>query len=320
MKQQQPTDDIHALATLYALGALPPVLSTRFTAHLATGCVACGREVHAMTTVVSLLGYATTPVCPRPAVRDRLLAALQSKVPDVPGSIAPVEPPGRSPAWRIVRATDGMWEAEEVAGVRRKHLFLEPTTGHRLALVRLAGGARSLLLEHASAVELYVLEGDLTVAGQGLQAGDYCATLAGTGDGALSSTGGCMLLLDSAPHAIVETGARRAASPGVMCVRAAESAWQPSGIAGVELRPLRAEPTQKTMTALMRMQPGARLPRHRHVTPEQFYMLTGDGHVQGEELRAGDYYWAAADTVHDVTFTVGGCCFLLLASQVEVLA
>ena len=207
VKQQQPTDDIHALATLYALGALPPELSTRFTAHLATGCVACGREVHAMTTVVSLLGYATTPVCPRPAVRDRLLAALQSKVPDVPGSIAPVEPPGRSPAWRIVRATDGMWEAEEVAGVRRKHLFLEPTTGHRLALVHLAGGARSLLLEHASAVELYVLEGDLTVAGQGLQAGDYCATLAGTRDGAMSSTGGCTLLLDSAPHAIMETGA-----------------------------------------------------------------------------------------------------------------
>jgi hypothetical protein len=40
-------------------------------------------------------------------------------------------------------------------------------------------------------------------------------------------------------------------------------------------------------------------------------MLTGDRHVQGADLRAGDCYWAAAGTVRDVTFTAGGCCFLL---------
>ncbi|MBI3328400.1 MAG: hypothetical protein HYZ81_17075, partial [Nitrospinae bacterium] len=39
----------------------------------------------------------------------------------------------------------------------------------------------------------------------------------------------------------------------------------------------------------------------------------------GQVLRAGDYYRAAAGTVHDVTHTEGGCVFLLIASRVEVL-
>jgi quercetin dioxygenase-like cupin family protein len=102
-------------------------------------------------------------------------------------------------------------------------------------------------------------------------------------------------------------------------MRAAERAWRQSGIDGVEISLLCTEPTHHIMTALVRMASGARLPRHRHVTDEQFYMLEGDGHVQGQILQAGDYYLAPAGTVHDVTYTDGGCLFLLLASHVEVL-
>jgi len=67
------------------------------------------------------------------------------------------------------------------------------------------------------------------------------------------------------------------------------------------------------------MRAGSRLPRHRHVTLEQSYMLEGDGHVAGQVLQAGDYYWVAADSVHEVAYTEGGCLFLLLASRVEML-
>jgi quercetin dioxygenase-like cupin family protein len=64
---------------------------------------------------------------------------------------------------------------------------------------------------------------------------------------------------------------------------------------------------------------GARLPRHRHLTAEQVYMLEGDGHVAGHMLGPGDYYQMPAGSVHEVSYTEGGCIFLLIASRVEIL-
>ena len=60
------------------------------------------------------------------------------------------------------------------------------------------------------------------------------------------------------------------------------------------------------------MEAGARLPAHKHATVEQLYILEGDGHVTGQVLRAGDYYRVAAGTTHDITYTEGGCTFLLI--------
>ena len=78
-----------------------------------------------------------------------------------------------------------------------------------------------------------------------------------------------------------------------------------------------SQPTHHTMTALVRMAPRARLPRHRHVTDEQFTCSKATGTSRGRYY-TGDYYLAAAGTVHDITYTDGGCLFLLLASHVEV--
>ncbi len=55
------------------------------------------------------------------------------------------------------------------------------------------------------------------------------------------------------------------------------------------------------------------------MTAEQFYMLEGDAHVAGPVLRAGDYYRAPAGTLHEVTYTEGGCTFLVISSHIELL-
>ncbi|HKF68827.1 MAG TPA: cupin domain-containing protein, partial [Vicinamibacterales bacterium] len=75
-----------------------------------------------------------------------------------------------------------------------------------------------------------------------------------------------------------------------------------------------------TVTELVRMAAGTRLPGHRHITSEEFYLLSGDAQIAGERLDPGDYYRAAASTSHDVTFTERGCEFLLISSAVETLA
>ena len=321
MKHQQLTEELRELIVLYALGSLPPEQATAFEDHLAEGCKTCAREVKGLTAAVGKLGYAVAPIPPRPEVRARLLAHVQDMNEECAGEdqggLAGRQRPQR--AWTIVRATEGIWEVAGVKGVVTKRLSPVLAQPCSVRLARMRGEVHYPLPRHADLEELYILAGALTVADQVLQAGDYCAAPAGMVPNLTSSAPGCTFLwLASERETRHGAAAVGGSQPGLVCVRATARAWRQSGIRGVEISPLLTDPMRQTMTALVRMAPGAQLPRHRHVTDEQFYMLEGDGYVQGQVLQAGDYYQAAAGTVHDITYTDRGCVFLLLASHVEV--
>jgi anti-sigma factor ChrR (cupin superfamily) len=107
---------------------------------------------------------------------------------------------------------------------------------------------------------------------------------------------------------------------GVLIARSAEVPWRPM-FDGVACKLLHTDRIRRYSTSLVRMDPGARLPRHRHDDVEELYILSGDLSVSGEVVRAGDYCRANPDTVHDESFSETGCLFLLMAShQNEMLA
>ena len=72
---------------------------------------------------------------------------------------------------------------------------------------------------------------------------------------------------------------------------------------------------RKYLTCLVRMEPGAHYPSHRHADAEELFLLSGDLHVGPEVMHAGDYCRADAETIHSETSSETGCQFLLLASQ-----
>lgn len=166
-----------------------------------------------------------------------------------------------------------------------------------------------------------MLAGDLTVEGERLVAGDYCAAAAGTIHFETVSEGGCTFVLATSERdeVLSQPLARTDRDVGLTFVRAAEGAWRPDVAQGVEIRRLYRDRARGTVTELVRMAMGARLPRHKHITSEEFYMLSGDAQVTGETLKSGDYYRAAAGSSHDVTSTERGCEFLLISSAVEAL-
>ena len=53
--------------------------------------------------------------------------------------------------------------------------------------------------------------------------------------------------------------------------------WEPTKYAGVYIKRLYEDPSGR-QTTLTRMEPGAKLPRHRHVGIEQSYVLAGTVH------------------------------------------
>lgn len=301
MTHVRATDDVLETAALYVLGALPGEERDAFEHHLAEGCRTCEQEIASLTAVVGELGQAVAAKAPRPEVRERLLARLASQ-------------------GTIVRAGESSWQ-REAFGLEVRRLYLDAIEGRVTSLVRMPPGARYPGHRHASTEELYLLSGDLTVEGERLGAGDYCAAASGTIHSETASSDGCTFLLVTSERDEVLSDR---AVPGVLAagltfIRAVEGHWRPGVVSGVEMRRLYSDQLRGTTTALVRVAAGTGLPAHRHVTAEQLFMLSGDAHIGGETLHVGDYYQAPAGTSHDVTHSEGGCEFLLISSAVEIL-
>jgi quercetin dioxygenase-like cupin family protein len=100
---------------------------------------------------------------------------------------------------------------------------------------------------------------------------------------------------------------------GLLIARSEELAWQPVA-SGVFLKPLFEDKARKHDTSLVRMDAGAHIPSHHHAVIEELFLLSGDLHVEGQVMRAGDYCRADSGTIHGETFTDDGCLFLLMTS------
>jgi hypothetical protein len=82
---------------------------------------------------------------------------------------------------------------------------------------------------------------------------------------------------------------------------------------GAFVKKLFVDEVKRTVTSLVKLQPGGRLESHRHHFAEECYILEGDYHVNGEVLGPGDYHCALPGSVDEELFSVGGTLFLLIA-------
>ena len=126
-----------------------------------------------------------------------------------------------------------------------------------------------------------MLAGDLTVEGERLVAGDYCAAAAGTMHHETVSEGGCTFVLATSERdeVVLQPPARTAPDVGLTFVRAAEGGWRLGVAPGVEIRRLYRDRSRGTVTGLVRMAAGTRLPGHHPITSEEFVMLSGDAQI-----------------------------------------
>lgn len=89
--------------------------------------------------------------------------------------------------------------------------------------------------------------------------------------------------------------------------------WTPL-FPGVELKVLSVDQERGYATTLVKMAPGAMIPSHRHVEPEDSYVLEGEIVVSGVLMRPGDHCHANPGSVHPVSTTVTGCVYVAVKS------
>ena len=109
------------------------------------------------------------------------------------------------------------------------------------------------------------------------------------------------------------------AGPRMHVVRTGEGKWRPAPFPGVSVKTLFFDRETAMATNLVRMEPGASYPPHRHTAVEQCLVLEGDVRLDDAVLGPGDYSRNDAFSDHDKIHTVNGCLLLIISSMKDEL-
>ena len=107
--------------------------------------------------------------------------------------------------------------------------------------------------------------------------------------------------------------------PAHYTLTAGEGDWIDPGLPGLRVKILALDRERDLATLLIRAEPGARYPAHRHSAGEECYVLRGSVHCEGHILRAGDFHHADASSDHGELWTEEGADVLLVASATDYL-
>jgi anti-sigma factor ChrR (cupin superfamily) len=188
MRSLHSIDETRERAALYVVGALPGEEARDFEAHLNQGCEVCAAEVKAFSYVTDELAAVVPPQAPSAKLRERVLDRIASEV--RASHSAMIDKNGL----RFMLSNLMPWEGTAIKGIETKVLFRNAANGVVTVLVRMAPGTSAPHHRHAEVEESYVLEGDLTISGVEMKAGDYCRAEPGSAHTGISTRGGCQFI------------------------------------------------------------------------------------------------------------------------------
>lgn len=179
-------------ASLYVLGALTATEKESFEAALRVE-PALRDLVASLERITGLLARAVPPVAPPSGLRDRILRRIEAN--EMQPASAPRPILGVPSAFFFVAAADvAGWKQLPLPGASIKLLSADRERGFAVLLGRLEPGVRYPAHPHETAEDIFLLSGDLNIAGRHLRSGDFHHCDAGTSHPVNYSEEGCTLL------------------------------------------------------------------------------------------------------------------------------
>ena len=103
--------------------------------------------------------------------------------------------------------------------------------------------------------------------------------------------------------------------PRLGAIRSHEGVWRESGFKGVSYKVLFYDRAAGLVSTLVKMEPGASYPAHRHNKPEQCLVIEGDLWHDDHEYGPGDFTWAEADSIDPQISSKNGNVLLIIGSR-----
>jgi len=95
---------------------------------------------------------------------------------------------------------------------------------------------------------------------------------------------------------------------------AADAAWIDTGLPGIRARILAVDKVRSLVTLVIRAEPGAVYPSHKHHGPEECFVIRGSVVIDGRVLHAGDFHHADEDSEHGEIITTEGAEVLIIGA------
>jgi anti-sigma factor ChrR (cupin superfamily) len=101
--------------------------------------------------------------------------------------------------------------------------------------------------------------------------------------------------------------------PGVMILRSGDGRWIDTGYRGVTYQMLHLDKESRMATTILKLEPGAKYPPHRHTTLEQCWVIRGDARLGNLQIFEGDFEKAMPGTDHGIVTSDTGCELLIIS-------
>jgi anti-sigma factor ChrR (cupin superfamily) len=217
-----------------------------------------------------------------------------------------------TPLSRIISISDLPWQ-ERQPGVRGKNLWEHPESQRRAVLTRLEPGAKLPLHRHVGDELLYVVEGAIEDEFGAVTAGNMGYRPDGCVH-AVSTTNGATVL--AVITGGVEPLTERRSGPPSQIFALNEIPWTEAR-PGVRQKKIWEDKTTERRALLARFEPGATLPRHRHVGDELIFVIEGANADESGPVNTGNMNYRPNGCVHTVTTQNGATMLAVVWGRTE---
>ena len=217
-----------------------------------------------------------------------------------------------TPLSQIISISDLAWQ-ERQPGVRAKSLWADPATKRQAVLSRIEAGAKLPLHRHAGDELLFVVEGSLSDDFGTVTAGNMGYRPNGCVHTVSTANGATVLAIITGG---VEPLSQRESGPASQIFTLCDLPWVDAR-PGVRQKRIWEDKAGERRAILTRFEPGATLPRHRHVGDELIFVIEGANADESGPVMTGNMNYRPNGCVHTVTTENGATLLAVVWGHTE---
>jgi anti-sigma factor ChrR (cupin superfamily) len=219
-----------------------------------------------------------------------------------------------NPPSQIISVSECEWQ-QMTPTIKAKVLWSDKATKRRAQLTRFEPGAMLEMHRHVGDELLYVIEGSIADEAGTVAAGSVGYRPNGCIHSVSSKNGATVLAVVTGG---VEPAKEVGNAPRSQTIVLSDIAWT-DAMPGVQMKAIWHEQETKRRAALARFEPGAKLPKHKHIGDELIFVLEGSNADESGEVLAGNMNYRPNGCVHTVSTKNGATVLAVVTGGVEML-
>ena len=214
---------------------------------------------------------------------------------------------------QIIEVAEIAWESAWGPTIKAKRLWSDPATKRRAEITRFEPGASIPMHRHIGDELMYVIEGSVSDESGTVGAGSVGYRPKGCVHSVTSKNGATVFVIFNGEIEPAEEIGIAPRSQTIVLSDIPWTDWQP----GVRQKAFWSDPATKRRAAMGRFEPGAKLPRHKHIGDELLFMIEGSNFDESGELRTGNVAYFPSGCIHTVVSKIGHTAIAFVTGEVE---